>query len=139
MKYFLDTNIFLRYFTDEHQNKIYKECTELIKLIKFNKINATTSHLVIAEVVWTLQSSYQATKEQVVKVLQLIESLGLTYLESVNSGVANELFKTKSVKYIDVLIASNPLVQSKKMVIVSYDKDFDKLGVVREEPSEVIL
>lgn len=139
MKYFLDTNIFLRYFTEEKNKTVYKECESLIKLIKSGKLKAYTSNLVIAEIVWTLQSSYRASKDQIVKTTLLIESLNNLKIEDFfQPSLANQLFKKYSIKYIDSLIASNPNIQSKKMVVVSYDKDFDKLGVERVEPSDLI-
>jgi len=139
MEYFLDSNIFLRYFTDERNSKVFKDCSSLIKIVKLGKIKAVTSHLVTAETVWTLFSSYNAKKDQVLKVLKVIETLnGLKIVDKVDSAIANDLFVNHSVKYIDALIASNPNIQSKKMTVVSYDKDFDKLGVKRLEPSDII-
>ncbi|MDP1710246.1 MAG: PIN domain-containing protein [bacterium] len=139
MQYFFDSNIFLRYFTDEKNSKVFKDCSALIKKIKLGKTRAVTSHLVTAEIVWTLFSSYRASKDQVVKVLKVIETLnGLKMLDNVNTAKANNLFISYHVKYIDALIASYPEIQSKKMVVVSYDKDFDKLGVKRLEPSDII-
>jgi predicted nucleic-acid-binding protein len=37
-------------------------------------------------------------------------------------------------KWIDCLIASAPDIQSGETAVVSYDRDFDRLGVVRLEP-----
>lgn len=139
MKYFIDTNIFLRYFTDEQSGKVFKDCSLVIENIKLKKILAVTSHLVIAEIAWTLPTSYGSGKNQVLKVLKAIETLnGLKIENTFDTGVANGLFEKHSIKYIDALIASNPQIQAKKMAIVSYDKDFDKLGVIRKEPSQVI-
>jgi predicted nucleic-acid-binding protein len=139
MEYFLDSNIFLRYFTDERNSKVFKDCSSLIKIIKLGKIKAVTSHLVTAETVWTLFSSYHASKDQVLKVLKVIETLnGLKIIDKVDTAITNYLFANHSVKYIDALISSNPKIQTKKMIVVSYDKDFDKLGVKRMEPSQII-
>jgi predicted nucleic-acid-binding protein len=139
MDYFLDSNIFLRFFADEKNSKVQVECSELIGNIREGKIKAYTSHLVLAEVVWTLDSYYEAEKEKIVKVLDTIESLnGLKIIDNFETHLANTIFSEKSIKFIDALIASNPKIQLKKMVIVSYDKDFDKLGVKRVEPSDII-
>jgi predicted nucleic-acid-binding protein len=139
MRYFVDSNIFIRFFTKEKNTKVLKECSFLIDSIKKGKLKATTSHLVIAEVVWTLSSFYKAPKEDVVKVTQIIESLaGLRIEDKFVTGIAHRLFEEHSVKYIDALIASTPKIQSKAMSVVSYDKDFDKLGVIRKEPSQIV-
>jgi len=139
MNYFLDSNIFLRFFASEKNSNVQVECSRLIKNIKEGKIKAFTSHLVLAEVVWTLDSYYETEKENIVKVLNTVESLrGLKIIDNFETHIANVIFKNKSVKFIDALIASNPKIQSKKMTVVSYDKDFDKLGVKRIEPSQLI-
>lgn len=139
MKYFIDTNIFLRYFTDEHNTKVFRDCSYLIENIKLRKINAATSHLVMAEIAWTLPTSYNSSKTQVTRVLKAIETLnGLRMIDTFDTGAANKLFEDHSIKYIDALVASNPQIQTKKMVVVSYDKDFDKIGVRRREPSDII-
>jgi len=52
--------------------------------------------------------------------------------------ISLNLFSKRNVKYIDTLIASIKEILAKKWTVVSYDKDFDKLGVLRKEPGEVI-
>lgn len=139
MNYFIDTNIFLRYFTDEEYSKVFNDCSKLIKSIKLGKIHAATSHLILAEIAWTLPTSYGSSKNQVSKVLKAVETLnGLKIINNFNTSVANRLYTDYSIKYIDALIASNPQIQTKSMAVVSYDKDFDKLGVIRKEPSQII-
>jgi len=139
MKYFLDSNIFLRFYTDEKNNKVFQDCSKLFEIIKDGEIKAKTSHLVMAEVVWTLQSTYKASKNQVSKVATSVESIpNLKIEDDFVTNLAHQLFKDHSVKYIDALIASNPEIQSKKMTVVSYDKDFDKLGIKRLEPKDLI-
>lgn len=49
------------------------------------------------------------------------------------------MFEQKPVKFIDALLASIKEIKEKKWKVVSYDRDFDKLGVVRIEPKEIIL
>ncbi|KKT56864.1 MAG: PilT protein domain protein [Candidatus Amesbacteria bacterium GW2011_GWA1_44_24] len=138
MDYFLDSNILLRFFADDKKGVAHIECSKLIKNIKEGKIKAYTSHLVLAEVVWTLDSYYETPRESVVKVLKTIESLGgLTIIDKFETYLANKIYSEKTVKFIDALIASSPKIQSRKMAVVSYDKDFDKLGVIRKEPSQI--
>lgn len=138
MKYFVDTNIFLRVLELEDQ-KIFNECSNLLKLINNSEINAYTSNFVLAELVWVLDSSYGESKSKITKSIDGILKLnGLKILDDVDTFKTLELFSKKSVKYIDALIASNSEIQSKKMTVISYDKDFDKLGVKRIEPSDIL-
>lgn len=52
---------------------------------------------------------------------------------------AIDLYQKHNIKFVDALIASHPKMQNKEIVVVSYDKDFDKLGIKRQEPAEVLL
>jgi uncharacterized protein len=138
MIYFLDTNIFLRTLVKENE-EVYKNCYSLLNNIKHNKYEAVTSHLVLAEISWTLSSYYKFPKNKVILGLNSIINLrGLTLIDNFDMSQALVLYKNKEVKYIDSMIASMPELQMKKWSIVSYDHDFDKLGVKRIEPQNLI-
>lgn len=138
MKYFIDTNIFVRILEFENK-RVFEECSKLLKLIKNSKIEAVTSSLVLAEIVWVLNSNYNESKSKISKSIDSILKLNnLDIVDDFNLQTAIESFSKRSVKFIDAVIASNPDIQSKKMIVVSYDKDFDKLGVKRVEPSDLI-
>lgn len=138
MDYFIDTNIFIRILELENQ-KMFDECSKLLKLVKDSKMKAVTSGEVLSEIVWVLSSSYKESKAKIIKSLKGIVGLnGLKVIDEFDLEYALRKYEEKNVKFIDSLIASNPKIQSKKMVVVSYDKDFDKLGVKRLEPSALI-
>lgn len=138
MKYFIDTNIFLR-ILELDDKKAFSECSKFLKLVNNSEIVAYTSNFVLAEIAWVLESFYKESKLKIIKSVDGILKLnGLKISDEVNALVALDLFANKSVKYIDALIASNPEIQSKKMTVISYDKDFDKLGVKRLEPKDLI-
>jgi len=138
MVYFLDTNIFLRFFAKEGEVKVYNDCLKLIENLKNARLKAVTSNLVLAEIVWVLGSTYKVSKFDISAILKAIESMSsLKIIDEFQTSLANGLFENYSIKYIDALIASNPGIYSKEWTVVSYDKDFDKLGVIRKEPSEV--
>lgn len=139
MKYFIDTNIFLRTLIKEDE-KSFTECVRFLTALKQNKIKAVTGNIVLAEVAWTLSSYYQFSKKQVVQALKSIINLrGLVIKDYYDQGVALSLFGKFKVKYIDSLIASNKYLRQKTWTLISYDKDFDKLGILRKEPKEVII
>lgn len=137
MDYFVDTNIFLRYFVKESESA-YRESESVFQKIEKGLVYAATSNLVFAEVEWTLRTYYKTTKEQRVLYLEsAAATFGSNITDNVNTQCALRLYKAHSVKFADCLIASHPLLQSKKMKIVSYDKDFDKLNVNRLEPKNL--
>lgn len=138
MHYFIDTNIFLRVLTADNK-KQYKDSILLLKKIKENKIDAVTGTIVIAEIVWSLGSYYQFSKEKIIRAVRSVINLrGIKIIDDYNDLLAIELYEKYSVKYIDALITTYKIIQEKKCIIVSYDKDFDKLSVLRKEPIDLI-
>lgn len=137
-RYFLDTNIFLRVLIRD-QEREFQECFTLLSEIKEGKITAFTSTLVLAEINWTLLRTYKFPKEKAVVGTDAVLSLrNLKIVDDFHARLGLLLYKEHSVKFIDALLASHKLIQEKKAVIVSYDKDFDKLGVLRKEPGEIM-
>ncbi|MCK4781593.1 PIN domain-containing protein [Candidatus Parcubacteria bacterium] len=138
MEYFIDTNIFLRILAKEDE-KSFRECYSFLKLVEIKQIKAVTSPLVLAEIDWVLENFYKYKKAEAVKALKSISKLrGLKIISDVNIFLAVEIYKNHSIKFIDALIASNSKIIKKEIMIVSYDKDFDKIKVIRKEPRELI-
>lgn len=138
MKYFLDTNILLRYIVAEDA-KLLKECKDLMDKVKHNSLQVVTSELVMAEINWVLRNNYRFSKDEVTEALEGIantESIDICGECDVRGSVA--LFKKYNVKYIDAMIAAIPKVKSGEWVIVSYDEDFKKLPVKWMKPGEVV-
>jgi predicted nucleic-acid-binding protein len=139
MVYLIDTNVFLRTLVKENKNS-FNHCYSFLKAVKTNKIKAVTASIVLAEIVWTLSSFYKLPKKQVVEAIRSIVNLrGLKIVDKYNHLLAINLYESKTVKYIDAVIASIDEIQAKKWTVVSYDDDFDKLGIVRKEPKQVFL
>jgi predicted nucleic-acid-binding protein len=138
MRYFIDSNIFLRVLAKDNE-KQYHCCVGFLKALKENKIEAYTSTVVLTEVVWTLSSYYQFKKEELIRGFKSIIALrGLKIFDQYDYFKAADLYEKYSIKFIDALIASDQEILEKKIIIVSYDKDFDKLPVIRKEPGEIV-
>lgn len=136
--YFVDTNVFLRLIVKDDAAK-FAHCQALIKLITQKQIAAVTSSLVLAEVVWTSQRFYKLAKSEAIKIFEGIISIkNLKFEDQVNLAAALQFYRTHSVKFADCLIASHPQILSREMTIISYDRDFDALGIKRIEPGNVI-
>ncbi len=139
MKYVIDTNIFLRVLINENE-KVFQDCVNLIKMIKKNQIQAVMPGIVLSEVVWTLGSYYKFPKKEVLKAVESILNLsGLEVFDEYDYRASLQLYRKKNVKYIDTCICTFPELITKKWTIISYDKDFDQLGVVRKQPEEVMI
>lgn len=138
IKYFIDTNIFLRTLVKE-DIKTFQDCRQFLESVKLNKIKAVSSNLVLAEIAWTLSGYYGFSKDNVTRALKGIINLrGLKLTDNFNPALALSLYEDNNIKYIDAVLASMEQLYEKKWIIVSYDKDFDILNVKRMEPAEVI-
>lgn len=134
MAYFLDTNVILRFLTRDEE-KQYQACKKLFNKTKKGKIKFITSALVVFEVIWTLQSYYNETKESIVeKITSLVE---LPNLETEHKEIFLEslfIWQQKNIEFND---AFNYIWARDKRVssIYSYDKHFEILPKIsRIEP-----
>lgn len=137
-KYFLDTNIFIRVIAKDDFHKV-DACETLFRLILDGKLSCLTSSIVLAELVWTLMSFYKIRKFAVIRVLKSILAMKhLNIVDDYNILYALELYENHKVKFIDAIIASSQSFQKDDMKIISYDRDYDKLGIQRVEPQYFI-
>lgn len=135
--YFLDTNIFLRFLVSDNI-VMQRDCSMLLRYIREKKIEAYTASHVFAEVVWVLQGFYNFSRPKTVQALHTLDTMGVVHDDRVNFLQALDFYEAYSVKFIDALIATNPSLQDGSVVLISYDKDFDKLGAKRVEPDEIV-
>ncbi|MBI2325766.1 PIN domain-containing protein [Candidatus Collierbacteria bacterium] len=134
MTYFIDTNVFLRVLIREDQ-KMFDQSKTFLEAVKKNKFDAVTSTIVISEIVWTLGSYYRFSKKEVLRSVRGILNLGgLKVIDDYDLRKSLTIYESKKCKYIDAVIAGMPRIQSGDWTIVSYDKEFDKLGVERVAP-----
>jgi len=133
---FVDTNIFLRYLTNDDPTKARK-CFELFQKAKVSQINLTTSESVIAEVVYLLASKrvYNLTREEIVTRLRPLLSLPGLKIPYRNVFLrALEIYATYSIDFEDALSKAH-MERQNISDIYSYDTDFDQLnGLTRLEP-----
>jgi predicted nucleic-acid-binding protein len=137
--YFIDTNIFLRVLVQENKTS-FEDCFKILEMIKQGKVKAFTNSLVLAEINWVLSGLYKFSKEKTVEAIRSI--LNLKNLKIIDKSDLQEginLYEKNKVKFIDALIAANDLILKKEAKIISYDKDFDKMGVIRIEPKKIII
>lgn len=138
MKYFIDANIFLRVLVKENE-KTFQECLKFLQLVETKKIKAVSSVLVLAEINWVLESFYNFNKTKTIEAIESVSKLrGLSIVDKVNLPLTLQFYKKNKIKFIDALLASQPTIQSGQVIIVSYDRDFDKIGIKRLEPSALI-
>ena len=98
---FVDTNVFLRFFTRDIES-FYLKARDLFEKGESGKLKLETSDVVIAEIVWVLESYYAFSRVEIKEVVE-------TILETKNLKVANHsrvkeaiaLYSTGKMDYID--------------------------------------
>ncbi len=134
--YFIDTNIFLRFLTRDHKEKA-ERCKELLEKAQKGEIKIFTSELVVAELVWVLQSpkTYNLKPAEIRNLLLPILTLkNLVFPHKNLYPTILELFAEKEVDFID---AYNAVLMFHKNIknIYSYDPHYNQItGICRLEP-----
>lgn len=134
----VDSNIFLRLFVRDDEQK-WKDSIRVFQKIAERQIMAYVPTLVPAEVNFVLTSFYQFEKPRVVQATKsMVSTSNLKMLDDLSVVRGAQLYEEYNVKFTDCLLASSALLQSGQAAILSYDHDFDKLGVRRVEPHDIL-
>ncbi len=119
--YFVDTNVFLRFLTNDDPAKA-RRAEALFKKAVAGKIILETSLLVIAEIVWTLESFYELTKPDIANKVGKILNTSNLHVEAADDVLeALDLYVTKNVDFIDAYHGV-VLRDADTQQILTYDK-----------------
>ncbi len=136
MEIFVDTNIFIRVLVGDCGQEIFSSCRGVLEGVKSKKHTGYTSSLVLAEINWTLRRYYGLSREETAEAISGILNLeNLRILDDFDAGHALELYKKRGAKFIDCMISSIRGIMTGGIIVISYDRDFDQLGVKRVEPA----
>jgi predicted nucleic-acid-binding protein len=134
----VDTNIFLRTLIKEDA-RIFKDCQAFFNGVQEKIIVAYIPTVVVAEVSFVLSSHYKLKKQNIINAIEgIVNSSCLEIIDDLRLPYAVELYKTHNVKLIDCMLASSSRLENSNVAVLSYDRDFDKLGVRRVEPKDII-
>jgi len=135
-KIFLETSIFIRYFTQDDNQK-YDNCLDLIKSIQQGEFLPYTSNIVITEIIFVLSRVYKFPKEKVIRVLSDVLNIrNITLLEETDTKEALQHFKKYNIKYTNCLIAAQVPTG---VTLVTYDRDFKKIpSISAKTPKEAL-
>jgi predicted nucleic-acid-binding protein len=134
-RFFVDTNVFIRYLTNDDPKKADR-VERLLKLTIEGKASLITNLMVIAELVWTLESYYGLSRSDIGEKLSLIlNTPNLEVPESQRIMKALSLYVEENIDFID---AYNAIFVKEHGIssILTYDKKhFDRLSwLKRAEP-----
>lgn len=98
---FVDTNVFLRFLTNDDPAKA-RRAQALFERAVAGKTRLRTSLLVMAEMVWTLESYYQLDRADVAdKVSKILNTPNLACPEAATIRRALDLYVDKNIDFID--------------------------------------
>ena len=131
---FADTNLFLRYLTNDVPAQADLVESLLHRAAK-GKVNLVTTSMVIAEIVWTLESYYELDKKEIqTMILGILNTDGLEVIDSDLILQAIVPYTDKNVDFID---AFNAAWMDKNDVdkIYTFDqKHFNRFEKILAEP-----
>ena len=98
---FVDTNVFLRFFVRDVEAQ-YEKARALFEKAEKGDVKLETSELVIAEIVWVLESFYGFTRKEITEVLMtLLASRNLKIAGHGRITAAVPLYAEGNMDFID--------------------------------------
>ena len=118
---FVDTNVFLRFLTNDDPVKA-KRAEALFREAIRGKVKLATSSLVIAEIVWTLESFYKLEKADIAtKVEKILNTPNLECPDSSLLLMVLDLYAHANIDFIDAYNAFHMKTHGLTR-IVTYDR-----------------
>lgn len=132
---FADTNLFLRYLTNDVPAQA-DLVEQLFQRAAKGQVDLVTTALVIAEIVWTLESFYEVSKKDIqLKVLAILNTDGLKVEGDDLILQAVGLYVEKNVDFVDAYNAAWMLKSGVKKAFTFDEKHFSRFeGIAAEKP-----
>lgn len=128
----VDANVLVRFLTGT-PTEMADHAERLIERARLGELVLKVHPIVVAETVWVLESFYEYSKKEISGVLlPLLLDHSLKVEESKSVLGALERMTESNVDFADVLLAETAL--SREESVVSFDRDFRRLGVGWCEP-----
>ena len=103
-KVVIDTNLLVRYLINDDQKKAEAVDNLLDKAIK-GEVRIVVPSVIIAELVWVLESFYQLKAEDILELVEaIINTSGLDVTDKSTVISALRLYKNRNIDFIDAWI-----------------------------------
>jgi predicted nucleic acid-binding protein len=125
----MDTNLFIRYLVNDDPGKADR-VEKLLEQAKSGKIRLVTADLVIAEVIWVLESAYGLKNVEItpmVKGILATPGIEVTNAELVDRSL--DFYESLNIDFIDGYIAA---VMGKMKITDIYSFDKKPISRIRE-------
>ncbi|MCL5987135.1 MAG: type II toxin-antitoxin system VapC family toxin [Actinobacteria bacterium] len=128
-KLYADTNLFLRFLTNEPSEQI-KKVKKLLEDTVKGEYELFICDLVIAEIVYVLESVYKLNKKDIAeKILALAELKNIIVENKTIIIAALETYKYNNLDFTDSYIACHAK-RNEHVKICTFDEDFKKLNFI---------
>jgi len=132
---FVDTNVFIRYLTNDDREKADR-VEKLLSSAAKGEVRLITTEVVIAEVVWVLESSYDMKSHEIASMIKcILDTPGIDVINGGIVGRALEFYQSHHIDFVDGYIAA---VMKKRKITDIYSFDKKHMGrikaISRREP-----
>jgi predicted nucleic acid-binding protein len=133
---YVDANVILRFLTGDPPD-MAQDAASLFQAVEDGHLTLIVDDVVIAEVVWVLQSFYHHPTSDIATALRdFLSQDGIQAEEKITLIRALTLYETKNIDFADALVATRMQEQGIEHVF-SFDKHFDRIpGILRMIPGE---
>jgi predicted nucleic-acid-binding protein len=126
-EYFVDTNVFLRYLTADIPEQA-AVVERLVQRAQAGSVALTTSLMVVAEIIWTLESYYELPRSEIRdKVLAILNTAGLSVEHPALVAQAVTAYAELNVDFIDAFNALWMAEHGLERVVTLDTKHFSRL------------
>ncbi len=127
--YLIDTNVILRYLMDDH-SRFSPKAGAFMEAVSKETKKAKIPVIVIVECIYVLEKFYKAPKKEIIdKLFRILNFKGIVNPDK--SAILKSLFiyQDTNADIVDCILAA---LSTPDIVVVSFDKDFEKLNAFRE-------
>jgi len=103
---FVDTNLFVRYLTDDDPEKADR-VEALLGEASAGKVRLVTADLVLVELIWVLESSYDMKPGEITPMIRaILATPGLAVINGALMARALDHYESKNIDIVDGYIAA---------------------------------
>jgi predicted nucleic-acid-binding protein len=129
----LDTNVLIRFLTFDAGQK-YKKLYKFFESLERGNIRVELKLIVLFQVVFVLKSFYKVPREQIADgLIELLKYKGIRIKEKKIIQQTLELWRQKQADIVDCYLIAC-LERNPRHLLYSYDRNFDKFNIRRQEP-----
>ncbi|MBC8387312.1 MAG: PIN domain-containing protein [Actinobacteria bacterium] len=126
-----DTNLFIRFFTGE-PDKQAQESRKFLDQVSRGKYELFICDLIIAEIIYVLESIYNLDRYAVVeKILAIVETDNAVIENRQVILRALDLYEEKNIDFIDAYLASHS-VKNNCDTVFTFDRDLKKIDFIKK-------